>query len=279
MAITHDVDRIRKTYQHLTHLRNRSGWWHLKSLFSGDNPYWNFDRIMELEASFGARSTFYFLQEGHRLASLSRRELAVSLGKYRFGDEPVASIIETLDRGGWEVGLHGSYDSYRSAALLSSEKAELEDVLGHEVEGVRQHFLNLEIPRTWEIQRHAGFRYDSSLGHRDRVGFDGLPRYPVSPFHDGFLVLPLAIMDGALFASHPSETRARERIAKIMAEASNEHALLVVLWHQRFLNPSEFPLQYNVYRFLLSQATRMNAWLATARRAATWWREEGLHRL
>ncbi|HLB68576.1 MAG TPA: polysaccharide deacetylase family protein [Thermoplasmata archaeon] len=276
LAPTHDVDRVRKTYQYITHLRTRDGWRGFSTLFTGENPYWNFERIIGLERSLGIRSTFYFLEESRRLATSPPREWMLAMGKYQFSESPVTEVIRRLDRLGWEVGLHGSYDSYRNHDLLMREKRALEDVVGHPVVGIRQHYLNLEIPRTWELHRNAGFRYDSSLGHRDRVGLETLPKFPVAPLGDDFLVLPLAIMDGALFSVCRAEAQARTRIVEIYDAAAREHALVVMLWHQRFVNPEEFPREYGVYAFALAEAARRGAWIAPARDVAEWWRTRGL---
>jgi len=276
LAPTHDVDRVRKTYQYVTHLRTRGGWSRFSTLFRGENPYWNFERIMDLERSLDIRSTFYFLEESRRLATSRPREWALAVGKYQFRETPIADAIHRLDRLGWEVGLHGSYDSYRNPELLAREKRALEDVVGHPVVGIRQHYLNLEIPGTWELHRKAGFRYDASLGHRDRVGLETLPKFPIAPLGDDFLVLPLAIMDGALFSTCRTEAQARTRITEVYDAATRDHALVVVLWHQRFVNPEEFPREHGVYAFGLAEAVRRGAWIAPAQDVAEWWRTQGL---
>jgi len=278
VALTHDVDRIRKTYQYVTHLRRVSGWNRLPSILRGREPYSNFVQIMELERAYGTKSTFYFLEETRPLALLRPREWTLSLGKYRFAEKPVRAAIDMLDSSGWEIGLHGSFESFRNESLLRREKQALEDVVGHEVEGVRQHYLNLDVPKTWEIQRRVGFEYDSSLGWRDRIGLEGIPNRPFSPFRDAFLVLPLAVMDGALFESERTEERARSRLLSVFARAAEEFALVVVLWHQRFVNAAEFPREYRTYEFVLRHARAAGAWMATAGEVASWWRRRGLGR-
>ena len=75
-----------------------------------------------------------------------------------------------LDKNGWEVGLHGSYNSFNNYALMKSEKQFLENILNHKVIGIRQHHLQIG-EKTWEIQKECGFKYDSSLGFNEKIGF------------------------------------------------------------------------------------------------------------
>ena len=267
------MDRVRKTYQYVTHLRRRGTIRRALRQASSD-PYWNFARILDLEAKFHVKSTFFFLQESKGLNPLKPAEWGRGLGRYRFNDPDVARAIKTIDSAGWEVGLHGSFESFRDLRLLAREKRDLERVLGHPVAGVRQHYLNLEIPRTWEIQRQAGLSYDASLGSSVRVGYNETPWYPFEPFNDAFIVLPLAVMDGALFASYPTLAAQTRALEKIIEEAETNHALLSVLWHQRFLNPTEFPNEYSLYEKFLGLALHRKPWVATSDQVAAWWREE-----
>ena len=63
VCLTHDVDRIRKSYQYITHFIKTGKLYHIASLFSKKNPYWKFNKIMEIEERYEVRSTFFFLNE------------------------------------------------------------------------------------------------------------------------------------------------------------------------------------------------------------------------
>lgn len=270
LCLSHDVDRVRKSYQYVTHLRKPGAL--RRALRLPKNPYWNFERILEMEKGFDVKSTFFFLQESKKLNLRAPREWGLSLGRYRFHDPEVARAIRMIDSAGWEVGLHGSFESFRDFARLSGEKHDLESVLGHPVAGVRQHYLNLEIPRTWQIQKQAGLSYDASLGLKAGVGYDGIPLFPFEPFQDEFVVLPLAVMDGALFSTVSDTSAQLTALTRIVEQAEAKHALLAVLWHQRFLNPAEFPNENSVYESFLRLALEREPWVATSAQVADWWR-------
>ncbi|MEF8779277.1 MAG: hypothetical protein V5A46_01190, partial [Haloferacaceae archaeon] len=136
LCLTHDVDRVYKTYQAIYYgLRERDPY-HFKTLLSGEQPYWQFEEIMSIEDSFGVRSSFYFLTEKRLFRDtppkrwLRPKNWIRYTGHYRVSEPRVAEVIRRLDAGGWEVGLHGSYDSYDDAERLEREKVELERVLG-----------------------------------------------------------------------------------------------------------------------------------------------------
>lgn len=171
ICLTHDVDRVRKTKFHsLYYFFKQRRWHHISTLLDREGSYWDFERIMQMESKYEVRSTFFFLNErdlfrDRPLASLMMpKEWLLYYSNYRTDDPAIRDTIRRLDRDGWEIGLHGSYESYASRDMLNEEKRMLETTLGTKIIGTRQHYLRLIAPLTWEIQRAVGFRYDSSLG-------------------------------------------------------------------------------------------------------------------
>jgi peptidoglycan/xylan/chitin deacetylase (PgdA/CDA1 family) len=270
VCLTHDVDRVRKTYQYITKGR-KGNFLRILRLFDSEDPYWGFPTIMKIEDKFDVRSTFFFLQENKKINLLKPKEWVLSVGKYRFNDKKVYEIIRLLGRNGWEIGLHGSYESYRDGALLKKEKDELEAVLGNQVIGVRQHYLNLEIPKTWELQRKAGFLYDASFGFRDRVGFRDGRYQPFRPFDDSFLEIPLAIMDSALFSNYDSEDEIWRECLSLIKAAEKHKGLLTVLWHQRVFNENEFPGWSRTYEEIIKECKKRDAYFGTCRDVVNMW--------
>lgn len=265
LCLTHDVDRPSKGLRSLYYAYRERPQYHLKTALRRDNPYWQFDAIMDLEDELGVRSAFYLLNEPHLL------ELAPSqwfrlvnwvqhLGRYDLTDGPIEAVIGRLDAGGWEVGLHGSFHSYLDRQRLSQEKDVLEGVLGHSIRGGRQHYLRLSQPETWRYHADIGLVYDASLGSSTEYGFQH--GYDVKrPFDDEFVVFPLTVMEVALPDPGPKFDEARAACDQLLREAAENDAVMTVLWHPRFFNEREFPGYRPLYRLLIERALDLGAWV------------------
>jgi len=264
ICLTHDVDRIRKTFQYLTHDIRKANFGKFRTFLKGTRPYWQFHRIMEIEESYGVRSTFFFLQESISFEPLNPSNWKLSLGRYSLREPEVKNIIRELDAGNWEIGLHGSYNSYKNIDLLRNEKSLLEDVLGKPVNGIRQHYLNLNIPDTWRLQSEVGFKYDASFGKKQDIGYrDNL----YNPFIDdtsGTYVIPLALMECYLFTKAENDPAKAWLLTKqLMDEAKRNNAVFTVLWHQRMFNETEFPWYAEIYRWIIEEGKEQGAEFVT----------------
>lgn len=267
LCLTHDVDRPYKSWpQALYYSLLDPDPSHLLSMVPGQNPYWQFETIMSVEKSLGVRSAFYFLNEPDlfrekSLVAWTRSENWIQqLGRYDITDTEIASIIRTLDAGGWEIGLHGSYQSYRDQFRLTYEKAVLESILGDTILGGRQHYLNLDRSETWRYHAEMGLRYDASLGSSTDYGFTngyGVKR----PFNDEFIVFPLTVMEVALPDPEMNAENARTVCERLLGEAYENGAVMTVLWHLRYFNEREFPGYTDLYRFIIERARELNAWI------------------
>ncbi|MDJ1434184.1 polysaccharide deacetylase family protein [Halostagnicola sp. A-GB9-2] len=266
LCLTHDVDRPYKTFQAPYYALKEHDLSHLKSLVSSDRPYWQFEEIMELEEELGVRSSFYFLNEKNLFRDKGPREWIkpnnwkLFTGRYNITDDEIVDVIQTLDRGGWEVGLHGSYESYNNLKRLRYEKETLEDILGHDVIGGRQHYLNLNRPKTWEYHQQIGLKYDASLGSSSKYGFQN-GYNTIRPFDDEFTVFPLTLMEVALFGGDLDVDSVKHEIDRLLHRASECEAIVAALWHPRVFNERDFPGYKELYRYLITSALEMGAWV------------------
>lgn len=269
VCLTHDVDRIRKTYQYITHdlakgqikrviLAHRERW-----------PYWNFDIIMKIERGYGVRSTFFFLNETIKPKLLRPKSWILAFGRYQLEEPKVAEVIRQLDKGGWEIGLHGSYNSYCNQILMKNEKQCLEATLGKTVSGIRQHHLNLSIPETWVIQKAVGFMYDATFGPKQGIGYLEDRYTPFIHKESQLVIIPLVLMDGNLFKkAENSFEKAWKLVNNLLDLSERKSACLTILWHQRVFNKNEFPGYLDIYLKIISECKRRGARFMTCKQAS-----------
>jgi len=254
IALTHDVDRIRKSYQYLTRSFRYLKKWDFKKIYKEflsipkfNDVYWNFEDIMAIEDSLNIRSTFFFLNESIPIDFFHPSNWKLSFGRYKITEKKVRNIIHTLDKNGWEIGLHSSYNSYLEPKLIKEEKILLEYIAGHNILGVRQHYLNLN-DKTWDIQKNAGFKYDSSFGYTKKIGYKDEKIYPFRPFNDDFIVFPLCIMDSCFMEDNNRNTKIRV----IIEQTENKDAILVLNWHSNNFFERDYPFYKSTYINLIN---------------------------
>jgi peptidoglycan/xylan/chitin deacetylase (PgdA/CDA1 family) len=295
VALTHDVDDIRlfsleHAWRLLRQARDpssyafRAGLGTLartvkRGLGPGD-PYWNFDRWVAEENRHGFRSTFYFCpsEPRHRHeydATYHTRDTLEFEGRRM----TLARMMALIAERGWEVGLHGGYESYKEAEELSRQKRQIEAAAGRAIAGIRQHFLRFDVRATWSAQEQAGFEYDTTLGFNEAVGFRAGIAAPFHPWSverrapHRLLELPLGVMDGCLFRTLRLDAEQAARLAREHLEAvEGVGGLAVLLWHPNAADEEHFPGWWQSYQETLAYLATRRAWVTTAGEIAEWWR-------
>jgi hypothetical protein len=173
-------------------------------------------------------------------------------GFYDIHSEEFRNLFSYLKEEGCEIGLHASYDSYRSAEQLRREKELLEDVAGVQVSGNRHHFWHLdpiEPNNTLRIHEEAGLLYDSSLAFEFYPGFRRGICHPFRVFHSGELrelnvvELPPAWMDDHFHRRlKQNKIKDAENCARqLMEKALFTGGVIVVDYHVRGMNQDFYP--------------------------------------
>ena len=156
-------------------------------------------------------------------------------------------LVETLVETGAEVGLHGSYLAAEDLDRLARERALLAQLDGPLV-GHRYHYLRVDPHRNLAPLVDIGFRYDTSLGFPDALGFRAGIAHPFRPWDverdrpADLVEVPLAVMDATLAEERYealSADGARGRILPLLDWAAENGGGFSILWHpERFDGPS-----------------------------------------
>lgn len=223
----------------------------------------NMKEIMEIEESYGAHSTFFFmaLEKEQRDFNYSISEVA----------EELHNIVDM----GWEVGLHGSHEAFNNTIQMKKEKTLLERTLGSKVCGYRGHYLKFETPITWRCLHEAGFNYDTTLGFADCVGFRNGMCHPFRPFDLDtqkvlpILEIPLVIMDVTMTDSYMrlGVSDCWRLISLVLERTAACNGVLAILWHNTNFKGESLSL----FEKILQKGREMNAWLTDCRSLAAWW--------
>jgi hypothetical protein len=249
--------------------------------FGSPDPYSRFEQWMSEESAHGFRSTFFFCSSAPR----PRHEYDPTYhasDRIVFEGHPcsVSELMRVMVARGFEVGLHGSYESYRSPDELRRQRLEIEEASANPVAGIRQHFLRFEVPSTWSAQESAGFRYDATLGFNEGIGFRAAISVPFHPWHPidrrahRVLELPQTLMDGTLFRTLKlNATLAARRVLAHLDIVERNGGMAVLLWHPNVTDTRQYPGWWDVYCETLSALAARDAWVAPAGEIAAWWLE------
>ena len=140
---------------------------------------------------------------------------------------------------GFQIGLHGSYNSAINCNQLQYEKDELERILGIKIVKTRQHWLNYSEDTTPDIHNRL-FLFDSTLGWNDRMGFRSGIASMYNPYdfknkkaYD-YEVIPQVIMDSNIYDYGLKQDVFNA--AKLVLNRSKKFSkttCVSISWHQR----------------------------------------------
>lgn len=271
VCLTHDIDylrfprgdSLRSSIRSLKNLEIRKAFkWLAAGINRKSTILRNIPRIMDLETEYDAKSSFFFLAQDQSAVDFIYRieEFEESLG-----------LI--ADRG-FEVGLHGSLLASVDLDLIQQEKRRLEKLLGKKVIGYRNHYLRFELPTTWELLTEAGFKFDTTFGYHDALGFRNGMCHLFQPFNlkkNQFLEIweiPLVIMDTTLIQYLSlNTTQAWDVIRQIIDVVESRKGIISILWH----NSRMFGELRKLYKKILSYCSEKDAWLASGEEIVSWW--------
>ena len=302
VCITHDVDVIscQSKKENIRRIKHVMSTWNQQntkqnliiafesfenisnSIFSRFDPYHRIEDWLKVEQAVGARSTFFFAPEyvlnSHYTDCWYKYD-----DKLRFEGEniTVAELMRELNSRGWEIGLHPSWNSYNSVDEMKYQKEQIENVLGCEIMSVRQHFLHFDNRITPLVQAEAGFKYDSTLGFNDNVGFrrGTSYAYPLYNLENNNTLpvweIPLIIQDCAMF--HPKKglkldkIKALEYIEMFAKKVKEVGGIFTLLWHPHLIIDET---SWNTFQETLMMLKKDDPWFASVREIGDWWKNK-----
>lgn len=206
----------------------------LRSYRTGQDPYHTFEQLYALCPP--EKTRFFFLLNRQ---SPHDNRFSWRLPVYR-------ELMKEIWSKGYSYGIHPSYTSFLSPALLREEQEALRSILGQEIVSSRQHFLRYRLPETFRSLYEIGIREEYSTCLFETGGFPAGMAQPY-PWFDlekneatDLMIWPTHLMDRTLqqyLALSPEAALAR---AQELVEATKAvGGTLVLLLHNDSLSESE----------------------------------------
>lgn len=296
-CLTHDVDRVSvSTFQQSSRIRelairndrtfqqkvrNALGTLgdirHIIKRVNARDPLHCYEKWLKVEAEVNARSTFFFWPGWSAVRKHHSSDCVYELSDQIWFDGQrctVKEMIREIDRRGWEIGLHPSWYSFNDVGEMKRQKDALEKALGKDVVSVRQHFLHYDIRVTPRVQSEAGFKYDSTLGFNDNIGFRFGTSYPwqlydlKTDIQLPLVEVPLIVQDGAMLSPvkgmRLDHDMAFEYVVMVAETVKKVGGVLTLLWHPQYIiNPD----WWRLYLCTIDYLKQQNAWFCTTREA------------
>lgn len=255
----------------------------IKSAWFGfrKDPFHCYERWLEIEKEFGAKSTFFFWPGWSNVQKHHHSDCSYELYDTVFFDGQkcnVAEMMREIYRRGWEIGLHPSWYTYNDVDELKRQKAALETTLGCSIDSVRQHYLHYDIRTTPAVHAEAGFKFDSTLGFNDNIGFRFGSCYPWKLFDLQaeqtleIVEIPLIIQDSAMLSPvkglQIDEETAYGYVVQLAEAVAAVGGVLTLLWH-----PNEVHREKRIllYSRILNYLRTQNCWLTSIKEIGSWW--------
>jgi hypothetical protein len=239
VALTHDVDnpwRWTKRGIRAALSRVKAGELHQVGALAripvhklrGTDPYWRFREVVAEERAHGAKASTFFV--------MARHEHPADGASYAGLREKV--VTEILGSGA-EVGLHGSYLGAEDMEKLAAEAREVERI-GGTIAGHRYHYLRVDPHRNLVPLGEIGFRYDTTLGFPDALGFRAGIAHPFRPWDfakeepASVVEIPLAAMDATLAEARYqglTAQQAKPQLVALLDWAAEHGGGFSILWH------------------------------------------------
>lgn len=168
----------------------------------------------------------------------------------------------------YQIGLHPSWQSFYNKNILRQEKDILEKIAGKTVTASRQHYIKLDIPRTYNELADAGLLYDYSMGYPAANGFRAsvaspfkwydLKKEAVSPL----TIFPFCFMEGnsAIYQKQTPEEGLQE-LLNLYSRVQAVDGFFCMIWHNSSLtNEAPYKAWRDIYEKFIVEISASEAY-------------------
>jgi hypothetical protein len=254
LELSHDIDAISKTFQ----LRIKQG------IFNFINSLRRFSNLKNLSIDF--KKNMEFMTRNAEMADILN---VINIEK-KYGLNSTFNLYSKLPRRGpksWlidpsyslqsitkhnipkiildnecRIGMHGSIKSAKNLKQFIAERNNLEIELGIKIKNHRQHWLNLNWDKTFQIYDAGDLQTDSTLMFNDRSGFRNSACVQWNPWNFKeqrrhlFIECPTLIMDSQIYDYDKSPEKGFERALRLINEVKSVGGQGQILWHPHTVN-------------------------------------------
>ena len=196
------------------------------------DPFDTYDLISKIHRNSKSDLVFFFLVGKY--------------GKYDKNHSPrqehFRKLIQNISSN-YDIGIHPSYQSNSASELLQAEIETLASITGKEVHISRQHFLKLNLPKTYKNLIEAGIQQDFTMGYADAIGFRASIAVPFYWYDlsanqaTKLLITPFQIMDGTLRQYMGLSLEAsKEKCLELIDRVRAVNGVFSYIWHNSSLS-------------------------------------------
>jgi len=142
-----------------------------------------------------------------------------------------------------ECGIHPSYQSFLDENKVREEVSRLENIIGKKVTISRQHFLRMQLPKSYQILINCEITEDHTMGFADEPGYRAGTSQPFYWYDlsnekaTNLRIFPFVMMDATLKRYLGlSPEKALEYSQNIYDSLKNTGGNFTLLWHNESVN-------------------------------------------
>lgn len=277
VCISHDVDVLINSKWPLKTMVNQQ----VKAFLKADFPRIKLNHKYfkrHINTNYSIKNLIDYLKAKNIKSSFYFLSLTPNDQDFNYLVEEVKGEIEYAINNDFEIGLHGGHKAYNSYEKLITEKENLEKTLGQKLDGYRNHYLRLNYPQTLQNLEEANFKYDTTFGFAESIGFRNGMCYPFMPYDSEtrkylkVYELPLMAMDDTLFNyMNLNPINAFNHLVSLTQKVKSVNGVLTLLWHN-----NEFFTEKGVtFKKIIDFLETQNVWFTTSKNLVEWFEQQG----